>query len=266
MSDKHALGVDVGASATKAVLLDAAGRPRARSVRKSGADFAGAARACRDEVLAAAALDPADLGPVVATGYGRHSVAFANGAVTEITCQARGCYASFPRALTIVDIGGQDNKVIVIDRRGGRQSFKMNRKCAAGTGAFLEELAAQLDVPLERLNGLAQQGSGKLELGSFCTVFAKTELLTLIARGTPLAEMARAAYRSVVKRVLEMDPLAGEVVLTGGVVAHHPLIRELLAEALGRPVLVPPDPQHTGALGAALLARESGVGNARPPR
>jgi predicted CoA-substrate-specific enzyme activase len=255
MAQGWSLGLDVGASATKAVLLDATGRPCAWAVRKSGADFAAAAKACREEVVAAAGIDAADIEHVVSTGYGRRSVDFATSAVTEITCHARGCYASFPRAITIVDIGGQDNKVIVLEDSGDRRNFKMNRKCAAGTGAFLEEIAVQLDTPLEALNDLAQQATGNVELGSFCTVFSKTELLRLIAQGTPLAEMAKAAYRSVVKRIVEMDPLAGQVIMTGGVVAHNPIIVELVSEALGREVLVPDHPQHTGALGAALIAR-----------
>ncbi len=249
------LGLDVGASATKAVLLEG-DVVAARSLRRSGANFGAAARACRDEVIAAAGVVRDTIGPVVATGYGRRRVDFAGTTVTEITCHARGCYQSFPRAITIVDIGGQDNKVIVLEDSGDRRHFKMNRKCAAGTGAFLEEMAGQLDTPLSALNELARQATGNVQLGSFCTVFAKTELLALIARGTPLAEILKAAFRSVTKRILEMDPLAGQVVMTGGVVAHNPIIVELVSEALGRTVLVPDYPQHTGALGAALIARE----------
>jgi len=256
MPQHWSLGIDVGASATKTVLLDPQGRVHARAVRKSGADFGAAARACFEEAAAIACVDAGDVRRVVATGYGRRSVDFATTAVTEITCHARGCYESFPQAITIVDIGGQDNKVIVVEESGDRRSFKMNRKCAAGTGAFLEEIAGHLDTPLSDLNDLARQATGDVELGSFCTVFAKTELLKLIAQGTPLAEMAKAAYRSVVKRVLEMDPLAGQVVMTGGVVAHNPIIVELVSEALGRNVLVPDHPQYTGALGAALLVQE----------
>jgi predicted CoA-substrate-specific enzyme activase len=254
MTDRWTLAVDVGASATKAVLLED-GVVRARALRRSGADFAAAARAAREEVLEQAGLAAADVAATVATGYGRRSVDFAARAVTEITCHARGCYASFPRAITIVDIGGQDNKVIVLERGGACQHFKMNRKCAAGTGAFLEEIAGQLDTPIGALNDLARQATGNLELGSFCTVFAKTELLKLIAAGTPLPEIVRAAFRSVAKRILEMDPLTGDVVMTGGVVAHNPVIVELISAALGRPVLVPEYPQYTGALGAALLAQ-----------
>ena len=249
------MGIDLGASATKAVLLDGDG-VRARALRKSGANFAAAARACLDETAAAAGIGAGDVGSIIATGYGRRTVEFATSAVTEITCHARGCYAGFRRAITIVDIGGQDNKVITLGDAGQRRNFKMNRKCAAGTGAFLEEIANQLDVPLAALNDLARQATGSVELGSFCTVFAKTELLALIARGTPVPELVRAAFRSVAKRILEMDPLAGEVVMTGGVVAHNPVLVELVSAALGRTVLVPEYAQFTGALGAALIARD----------
>jgi predicted CoA-substrate-specific enzyme activase len=255
MADCWSLGLDLGASATKAVLVSGEA-VKARAVRKSGADFAAAARACRDEVLTSAGLATHYIDSVVATGYGRRSVDFATTTVTEITCHARGCHASFPHAITIVDIGGQDNKVIVLEDSGDRRSFKMNRKCAAGTGAFLEEIANQLDTPLSAINDLAGEATGNVELGSFCTVFAKTELLALIAQGTPLPEIIKAAFRSVVKRILEMDPLTGQVVMTGGVVAYNPIIVELISESLGREVLVPDHPQYTGALGAALIAGE----------
>jgi predicted CoA-substrate-specific enzyme activase len=256
MARRWSLGIDVGASATKAVLLDGTS-VIGRALRKSGADFAAAAKACLDEITAATSTEPADIEQVVATGYGRHRVDFATRTVTEITCHARGCYESFPEAITIVDIGGQDNKVIVLEDSGGRKSFKMNRKCAAGTGAFLEEIADRLDTPLPQFNDLARQATGDVELGSFCTVFAKTELLALIAQGTPVSEMAKAAYRSVAKRILEMDPLIGQVVMTGGVVAHNPIIVELISQALGRQVLVPDQPQYTGAFGAALIGQEA---------
>lgn len=254
MSENWSLGMDVGASATKAVLLER-DKVRARAMRKSGADFAAAAKACLLETAAAAGILVADIHRVVVTGYGRRSVDFATQRVTEITCHARGCHASFPEAITIVDIGGQDNKVIALTDSGNRRSFKMNRKCAAGTGAFLEEIANRLDTPLEQLNDLACQATGDVELGSFCTVFAKTELLALIAKGTPLPEIVKAAFRSVAKRILEMDPLEGRIVMTGGVVAHNPAIVDLVSEALGRKVLVPDHPQYTGALGAALIAQ-----------
>jgi predicted CoA-substrate-specific enzyme activase len=255
MANRLSLGLDVGASAAKAVLLEGE-VVRGRALRKSGADFAAAAKGCRDKIVAAAGIDTSQITRTVATGYGRRSIDFADEAVTEITCHARGCFESFPQAITIIDIGGQDNKVISVTDSGERRNFKMNRKCAAGTGAFLEEIAGRLDTPIESLSVLASQATGDVELGSFCTVFAKTELLALIAKGTPLPEIVKAAFRSVIKRIMEMDPLEGVVVMTGGVVAHNPVVAELVSEALGREVLVPDHPQFTGALGAALIARE----------
>ncbi len=251
---QYSLGLDVGASATKAVFLDG-DTVLVRAVRKSGAHFASAARACLDEVLDITGLRLADVTSVVATGYGRRNVEVATKRVTEITCHARGCYASFSQAMTVVDIGGQDNKVITVNDTGDRRNFKMNRKCAAGTGAFLEEIADRLDAPVYELNNLASEATGDTELGSFCTVFAKTELLALIAQGTPVPEIVKAAFRSVVRRIMEMDPLENQVVMTGGVVAHNPIIADLVSEALGRPVQVPEHAQFTGALGAALIGQ-----------
>jgi predicted CoA-substrate-specific enzyme activase len=264
MANGWSLGLDVGASATKAVLLDG-DVVRARALRKSGADFRAAAQACLHEVASAAGIAGQDIPRITATGYGRRSVEGATRTVTEITCHARGCHAEFPQAITIVDIGGQDNKVIILDDTGQRRSFKMNRKCAAGTGAFLEEIATHLDTPIDALCDLARQATGDVELGSFCTVFAKTELLKLIAAGTPLPEIIKAAFRSVAKRIVEMDPLEGQVVMTGGVVAHNRIIVDLVSEALGRGILVPDHPQYTGALGAALVGPTEGVYLERKP-
>ncbi len=246
-------GVDVGASATKLVLLDANGECCARVVRPSGVDYAATCRGLLDEALGQAAARPEQVERTVATGYGRHNVGFAQAAHTEIQCHARGCFHHVPRAITIVDIGGQDNKVIHADDRGRHVRFRMNRKCAAGTGAFLEEIALRLALPVTELNSLASAGREAVRLSSFCTVFATTEILTHLREGVPVSAIVRGAFSSVVNRIVEMDPLEGEVVMSGGVAAHNPVIVEILSERLGRQVLVPPHPQFTGALGAALL-------------
>ena len=190
----------------------------------------------------------------MATGYGRRNVAFADTPLTEIHCHGIGCYHLFGRAITIVDIGGQDNKVIRLDKQGLRIDFTMNRKCAAGTGAFIEEIAHRLGVPLGEMDALARSASQTVRLSSFCTVFAKTEILTQLRLGAPVDGIVRGAFLAVLDRVLEMAPLVGEVVLSGGVAAHNPVIAEILAEKLGREVEVAPHPQFTGALGAALAA------------
>ncbi len=255
-------GVDIGASSTKLVLIDEEGGVVARVVRPSGVDYAATAEACLREALAER---PAEiLRATVATGYGRRSVRYSQRAVTEIQCHGVGCHVLFPGSLTVVDIGAQDNKVIHLDDAGKRTHFKMNRKCAAGTGSFLEEIALRLAVDLPDLDGLAQETSEVVPLSSFCTVFAKTEILGHLRRGVPVQAIVRGAYHSVVSRVMEMDRLSGDVVLTGGVAAHHRTVVNVMSERLGKPVRVPDHAQHTGALGAAWIAREEASANRTP--
>lgn len=164
------------------------------------------------------------------------------------------CLHYFPGPITVVDIGGQDNKVIKLDGNGHRTSFKMNRKCAAGTGAFLEEMALRLRLPIESLDGYARTADGEVALGSYCTVFTATEVLEKIKEGQSVARIVRGLFHSVAKRILEMDVLTDTVVLTGGVIEHNPFLAELLRQHISCPVVMPPHPQITGALGAALYA------------
>jgi len=254
-------GIDVGSGYTKAIVIDEAPTVVGRGLTHSGADFAAAADRARDEALAEAGAEADPIAACVSTGYGRSNVSFATAHRTEIDCHARGAYHGFPRAITVVDIGGQDNKVICVDDAGKRVNFTMNRKCAAGTGSFLEEIAYQLKIPLKDFSGLAEQSTDPdISIGSYCTVFAKTEILARIRDGVHVADLARAAIESVAKRILESQVITGTVVLTGGVVAHVPYLRRTLAEILDADVQVPPDPQHTGALGAALVARQQATG------
>ncbi|MBW2533445.1 MAG: ATPase [Deltaproteobacteria bacterium] len=255
-ADSLYAGVDVGASATKVVITRSGGEVVGSSVGSSGMDFAAAAERGFAEALAAAGAEPEEVTAVVATGYGRRNVGFARATKTEITCHARGAHHHFPEAITIVDIGGQDNKIIKLDADGGRADFRMNRKCATGTGAFLEEIARRIELPVSEMEGLARQSTEHVELGSFCTVFSATEILALVRRGVKVPDIVKGAFRSVVKQIAEMDPLQGTVVATGGVVAHNPIVVELLSEAIGSQVRTPDRPQLTGALGAALLAAE----------
>lgn len=254
-------GVDIGASATKLVLITAASPAAdpgseivARAVLPSGVDYSNTAHRCLAAALEEAGAAPADIVRTLATGYGRRNVDFAQGSATEIHCHGIGGFHFHPHAMTVVDIGGQDNKVIRVDTRGRHVHFHMNRKCAAGTGAFLEEIALRLGLAVGDLNALAAQAATGVRLSSFCTVFAKTEILTHLREGAPVAAIVRGAFSSVVNRVVEMDPLEGEVFMSGGVAAHNPVIVEILSQRLGRQVLVPPHPQFAGALGAALLA------------
>lgn len=248
-------GIDVGAATTKTVLLAADRSVVARDVRRSGVDLAGTAEASLRAALAFAGLGRGSLGGVVATGFGRTTVKFATATKTEIACHARGAYHLIPREITVVDVGGQDNKVIRVDATGRQTSFRMNRKCAAGTGAFLEEIAHRLDVPVGELDALARSATDlTVAIGSYCTVFAATEVLARIRAGAKAPDLARAAFDSVARRVIETDRIDGAVVLTGGVAEHCPIFAELLGRRLGSPPIVPANAQSVGALGAALIA------------
>ncbi|MBU4277787.1 MAG: ATPase [Proteobacteria bacterium] len=249
-------GIDIGASATKAALIDDSGRLLGSAVLRSGVDFTGSAAKGMEMALAQAGLEAGQVEGVFACGYGRKNAAMAQETRTEIACHAAGAYHHFPQALTVVDIGGQDNKIIKLNAQGLRTSFKMNRKCAAGTGAFLEEMALRLDLPLESLNGLAEKATEEATLGAFCTVFTATEVLSKIRDGVKIEALVKGLFRSVVKRVMEMDIFEGTVIMTGGVAAHNPYLAEMLSLELGREVLLPPLPQLNGAWGAAILARD----------
>ena len=253
---KAVVGVDVGASRTKVAVLDAGRNLKGYAVSKSGTDFNSAARNSLAEALDRAGMAANDILAGTATGYGRKNVDFAQETKTEIACHARGCFREFPLAMTIIDIGGQDNKIINLDQQGRRLSFKMNRKCAAGTGAFLEEMSLRLDVPLEKMNELAEQSREPVELGSYCTVFSATEVLEKIRQGKKLPDIVKGLYSSVIKRVLEMGSFNENIVMTGGVVAFNPCLVDMLAQKIGRRVFVPEFPQLTGAIGAALFALE----------
>jgi predicted CoA-substrate-specific enzyme activase len=249
-------GVDVGSSRTKVALLDAEKRLTGHAVMRSGTDFSKTAVLCLDSALQTARVPREAVSRCVSTGYGRKNVLFSDDTRTEIGCHGRGCYHYYPMAMTIIDIGGQDNKIIKLDDQGRRLSFKMNRKCAAGTGAFLEEMSLRLDIPLEAMDGLARQSRDMVELGSYCTVFSGTEVLEKIRQGRQVPDIVKGLFLSVIKRILEMDSLSDRVVMTGGVVAHNPYLVEMVREMTDREVLVPEHPQLTGAVGAALFAME----------
>jgi (R)-2-hydroxyacyl-CoA dehydratese activating ATPase len=249
-------GIDIGASATKVALVDADHKLLASDIRRTGVSFESSAQEAMDTALASCGLSRSDLTRIFATGYGRHNVAFAQGTRTEIACHARAAHFYFPRRITVVDVGGQDNKIIHVDAEGRRENFKMNRKCAAGTGAFLEEVAQRMDISLEQIDSLARQASHVVHMGSYCTVFTKTEILAHMRVGEKVPEIVAGLIESIVKRIVEMDPLSGEVVLTGGVVEHNPILAEMLARHLEHPVQILPNAQLAGAFGAALIASE----------
>ncbi|MEK7234610.1 MAG: acyl-CoA dehydratase activase [Elusimicrobiota bacterium] len=258
MASMRFTGVDIGSSFTKAVVIDSEAMILATHVLKTGMDFESASRRALEET--AAKGTPSSW--VVATGVGRSRCLQKPPTKTEISCIARGSYHHLPRPHVVVDIGGQDNKVVRVDEGGCQLDFKMNRKCAAGTGAFLEEIARRLDVAPEAISAMARRAGKAVEIGSYCTVFTCTEIIHHIREGASPEGILRGCYESVVKRILEMDPLDGEVALSGGVIATHPVIADILAEKLGRAPFVAPQAQFVGALGAALMSRQSHATNA----
>ncbi|MCU0267601.1 MAG: acyl-CoA dehydratase activase [Acidimicrobiales bacterium] len=251
-----ALGIDAGSTTCKAVAVDADGH----SVGWRLESALPRVEAQTDALLVALALElgAADGVPVVATGYGRKLVRAATRDVTEITCHARGVFADLGTGGTLVDIGGQDAKVIRIDERGRPVDFAMNDKCAAGTGRFLEYTADRLHVPLDDLGPRSLAAPRAEHISSTCTVFAESEIVSLIAQGADVDEILLGLHRSLVSRIVAMVRGVGltpPLLLSGGV-ARNDAIRELLGRETGQPVRLPSAPQLMGAYGAALLALE----------
>ncbi|MFB3881515.1 MAG: acyl-CoA dehydratase activase [Armatimonadota bacterium] len=263
-------GVDAGARAIKVVLLDPrSGAVVGRAIATQGTDPAARASALLTGALAERGLSRQELAALVATGYARGAMREASSTVTEITCHARGVRQLAPETRTVVEIGAQDSKVIWLDERGGVRDFAMNDRCAAGSGRFLEVLAARLQTDIAELGALAAGGRAPATINSTCAVFADNEVTGLLATGASPADIAAGVVRSLASRVGAMVGARAvpPVALTGGV-ALIPGISEALAEAIGVPVSIPPDPQFTGALGAALIATDEwaagrGLGQAR---
>jgi predicted CoA-substrate-specific enzyme activase len=222
-------------------------------IAPAGFDFRKTAAGVCQAVLADASEPKADR--IVATGYGRRIIPFAGKAVSEITAQAEGVLFLYPEAKGIIDIGGQDSKVILVEA-GRVADFQMNDKCAAGTGRFLDHTARALEVHVGDLGKLALASSKPAAISSMCTVFAESEVISLRAQGVTKEDIAAGLVDSIARRVAAMARPMGlkeHVVLVGGV-AKNPAIRAALERELGCKLYVPPEPQITAALGAALIA------------
>ncbi len=255
-AELQACGLDVGSTTAKIVAIDRAGRMRWWHLEP--AEPRVEEQVARLIDLAGTAGVDLQTAPLVATGYGRNLVAGAARTVTEITCHARGIRQEFPGGGVLVDIGGQDSKVIHISPLGAVVDFAMNDKCAAGTGRFLENTAARLGVALEDLGRLTLSSSDEVPITSTCTVFAESEVISLLAKGVRLEPILRGVHRSLVRRLVAMIRgigAASPLLLSGGV-AQNQAVAQLLSEEMGRPVQVSAHPQLVGAYGAALTALE----------
>jgi len=248
-------GIDAGSRAIKVALLGTGRAILGSVVRDQDLDQERIIGDAMTELLQAQGMSRDDLAGVVATGYGRSRVSTARTTITEITCQAAGVRSLVPGVKTIVDIGGQDSKVIHLDNRGAVRDFAMNDRCAAGSGRFLEMAAARLQMPL---GGLGEEGGVAVDpapINSTCAVFAETEIVGLLASGAPPASIMAGIKKAIARRVAAMlgRPSDGPVVLTGGVALVEGMA-SALGDAMGVPVMVAPHAQVTGAVGAAILA------------
>ncbi|MGC3999453.1 MAG: acyl-CoA dehydratase activase [Anaeromyxobacter sp.] len=244
-----ALGLDAGSTTCKAVALAADGRLLAHRIEPAHPRVDEQAARLLAELRAEVDGD----GPVGATGYGRKRVGAAR-VLTEITCHARGAWHALRRPGLLVDVGGQDTKVIRLGPGGEVADFAMNDKCAAGTGRFLEVILGRLHVPLEAVAETAAGADRAVTVSSTCTVFAESEVISLVASGAPLPGIVRGLHQALATRVAALARGAGaapEVLMSGGVARNAAMV-EALAQALGRPVTVVPQPQLVGAIGAAL--------------
>jgi predicted CoA-substrate-specific enzyme activase len=242
---------------TKVVIMDADGGIRARTVDVTGAEHRRLANKVMEKALEQAGLSFDQISYIIATGYGRINVPFADRQITELTCHARGVASLFPSVRTAIDIGGQDAKGLKI-RDGKLIDFVMNDKCAAGTGRFLEVIADALGLKLEDLGGISSRSTNKVEISSTCTIFAQQEVVSRLSEGTPLEDIVAGLHDAIASRVagmvrrLKVEP---DVVLTGGVAKNIGVVNAM-RENLGCEVFVPQDPLLTGAVGAAILGRE----------
>ncbi len=252
-------GIDAGSRAIKIVLLDAESRSIvASAVIDQGVHQDKLATDLFRKMLTQNSISPDSVAHTVATGYGRAIVSIAHTTITEITCHAAGVTHHLPQAATIIDIGGQDSKLLRLDQNGKVRDFDMNDRCAAGTGRFLEVVADRLKVKLTDLGALAKNSKTPAVISSMCVVFAETEIIGLLAAGAAPEDIIAGVQNSIATRVASMagqEPNA-PVVFTGGV-AMIPGMDTALAAALSRNVTICPDPQMTGALGAAILAADS---------
>lgn len=251
----YTLGIDIGSTASKCVMLADGKEIVAKSLISVGAGTSGPQRAI-DEVLQAAGKSRQEVAYVLATGYGRNSLMdFADKQMSELSCHAMGAHFLFPQVQTVIDIGGQDVKVLQIEN-GIMTNFAMNDKCAAGTGRFLDVMARVLEVDVKDLGRLGAMSTKYVGISSTCTVFAESEVISQLAMGTDKCDIINGIHKSVAGRVAGLAHRIGvrdQVVMTGGVAQNRGIVDALQAE-LGHEIHTSPLTQYNGALGAALFA------------
>lgn len=261
-------GIDIGSTMTKVVIVDETEKMLASLIGPTGAEHRHLALKVMNDTLKKAGLSFEELAFVVATGYGRINVPFADKQITEITCHARGIRALFPTAKIIIDIGGQDSKGIKLDADGKVANFVMNDKCAAGTGRFLEVISETLGINLTDMGDISLTADGFVQISNMCTVFAEHEVTSRLAEGAGVAEIVAGLHEAIAARVVNMTRHLGiekDVIVTGGGAKNKGLVKAIEGK-VGFPVLTPPEPFITGALGAALVGKDFYGRGVRPAK
>jgi (R)-2-hydroxyacyl-CoA dehydratese activating ATPase len=250
-------GIDAGSNTVKIVLMEG-DQILSHRIVKTGANSLGAVNDLIQQILEQQHKRMEDISVFVSTGYGRNYIPFATFQATEILCHAKGVIRSMPRVRTVIDIGGQDSKVIYLNNTGRVVDFVMNDKCAAGTGRFIETLALALQTPLEEMGPLSVQAQKEITISNTCTVFAESEVISYVAQGLPKAEIIAGVHRALVSRIVSMTrrkEIRREICLTGGVAKNIGFVRWIEKE-LGESLGIPEEPQLTGAIGAAMIGLE----------
>lgn len=248
-------GIDIGSITAKCAIMDG-GKLLGTRVIFTGYSAENAGVRVFEELLAELGIDAKQVDKTVSTGYGRNSVKFSHKAVTEITCHAAGAYLLSPKVKTIIDIGGQDSKAIAMDSGGKVKDFAMNDKCAAGTGRFLEVMARALELDLGDFGDISAKAANPSRISSLCTVFAESEVISLISKGEGRENIIAGIHESIASRVGAMATRVGvapPVMMTGGVAKNSGVVRAM-EKKLGLPIEVTPHAQLTGAIGAAVIA------------
>jgi len=247
-------GIDIGSLTAKCALMRD-GELIAYKIIKVSPDLEETARRVFQETLKAAGIKEEEVEKIIATGYGRNKVEFADKRVTEISCHAKGALYFIPTTRTVVDIGGQDSKVIAVEN-GKVAEFVMNDKCAAGTGRFLEVMAAALNLKVEELGEVAEKAKRATKISSTCTVFAESEVISHLASGEKVEDIVAGIHEAIASRIAAMArrvKIEPDIVLTGGV-AKNRAMKKALEKEFGMEIKTPPEPQIVGAVGAALFA------------
>jgi len=256
MSNEYFAGIDVGSLSTEAVIINSNQHQISHSIVNTRINSSAAAEEALSEALLTAELPRNRITKIFATGYGRTAVPAATKHITEITCHAVGAQLLSPEVCTVIDIGGQDSKVIHVGRDGKLVDFSMNDKCAAGTGRFLEIMAKRLEVKLEEFGDLALLSQKAVSISNTCTVFAESEVVSLVAQNHPIDEIVRGLHVSIVNRIwtqVQTVGIHGKIALTGGVALNKGVVN-LLEEKFEQTFEIHSEPQIVGALGAAFLA------------